>query len=129
MPKYSKDSLSKLQTCNKDIQKIMTEVIKYFDVKIIYGYRGKEIQNKLYPKYSKVQFPNSKHNKKPSLAIDVAPYPIDWNDTKRFIYLAGFIMGVAKIMKINLRWGGDWDKDTELKNNKFNDLGHFELLI
>ena len=29
---------------------------------------------------------------------------------------------------IPLRWGGDWDVDTELKDNDFDDLPHFELL-
>ena len=31
------------------------------------------------------------------------------------------------MMDINLRWGGDWDQDTEVKDNRFDDLGHFEL--
>jgi len=30
-------------------------------------------------------------------------------------------------MGIRLRWGGDWDGDTELDDNKFDDLPHFEL--
>lgn len=128
MPKFSKDSLEKLQTCHIDIQKVMQEVIKHFDFTIIYGHRGKEIQDKLYPNFSKVKFPDSKHNKTPSLAIDIAPYPIDWNDINRFIYLAGFVVGIANSIGIGLRWGGDWNKDTELKDNRFNDMGHFELI-
>ena len=43
--------------------------------------------------------------------------------------MAGFVMGIANTVGIKLRWGGDWDKDTELKDNKFNDLGHFEIII
>jgi hypothetical protein len=30
-------------------------------------------------------------------------------------------------MGINLRWGGDWDQDWEVKDNKFDDFPHFEL--
>jgi hypothetical protein len=29
---------------------------------------------------------------------------------------------------LKLRWGGDWDMDTEVKDNKFDDLVHFELV-
>ena len=36
-------------------------------------------------------------------------------------------MDVAKSMGITLRWGGDWDMDTQVKDNKFDDLVHFEI--
>jgi hypothetical protein len=68
------------------------------------------------------------------LAIDIVPVEylngktvIDWNDVSRICYFAGAIMALAATMGIALRWGGDWDRDTELKDNKFNDLVHFEL--
>ena len=37
-------------------------------------------------------------------------------------------MGVASQMGIKIRWGGDWDRDTDLSDNRFNDLPHFELM-
>ena len=40
---------------------------------------------------------------------------------------AGFVLGVANQMGINLRWGGDWDQDFEVQDNKFDDFPHFEL--
>jgi len=30
-------------------------------------------------------------------------------------------------MGMKIRWGGDWDMDTQTKDNKFDDLVHFEL--
>ena len=30
-------------------------------------------------------------------------------------------------MGIDLIWGGDWDGDTDLNDNNFDDLVHFEL--
>jgi len=30
-------------------------------------------------------------------------------------------------MGLKIRWGGDWDMDTQTKDNKFDDLVHFEL--
>jgi hypothetical protein len=29
---------------------------------------------------------------------------------------------------VRVRWGGDWDGDFETKDNKFDDLVHFEIL-
>lgn len=37
-------------------------------------------------------------------------------------------MGVATMMGVKIRWGGDWDLDTDLKDNTFDDLPHFELI-
>ena len=73
-------------------------------------------------------------------AVDIAPYPIDWDARDDFHYLGGFVLGIAASMGINIRWGGDWsspslDRDvmrgTEqrtTKDNGFDDLVHFELM-
>jgi len=31
-------------------------------------------------------------------------------------------------MGVDLRWGGDWDGDTEVRDNGFDDLVHFEIV-
>ena len=64
----------------------------------------------------------------PSLAIDAAPSPIDWNDRERFFYFAGVVKGVAEEMGIKIRWGGDWDGDNDFDDQTFDDLVHFELV-
>jgi len=135
MAKYSERSLGKLSTCHHDLQEIFKEVIKRFDNTIIFGYRGEEEQNSaVRDGLSQLSFPNSMHNTNPSMAIDAVPYPIDWKDTARINYFAGFVMGIAfqlkerGIIQNDLRWGGDWDQDTETKDNNFNDLVHFELI-
>ena len=43
-------------------------------------------------------------------------------------YFAGLVVGIAVSLGIRLRWGGDWDGDGDLCDNKFDDLFHFELL-
>lgn len=130
MPKFSRRSLDRLYTCHPDIQKICFNLIKNFDFTVLCGHRNEIEQNKAFDEgKSKLIFPFSLHNKKPSLAIDLCPYPIDWNDMQRFTYLAGHIQGVALANGIKLRWGGNWERDNDLKNNKFNDLPHFELVI
>ena len=129
MPQFSEISKAKLATCHPDIQLVMNEVIKYFDCTIIEGHRGREAQNKAYNDgKSQIMWPNGKHNKIPSDAVDSVPYPINWKDINRICYFAGFVMAIALKMGIKLRWGGDWNQNTELKDNKFNDLVHFERI-
>ena len=72
-------------------------------------------------------FPNGKHNSSPSLAVDCIPYPLDWSDRERMTYFAGFVKGIATMMGYPIRWGGDWDGDTILSDNNFDDLVHFEI--
>lgn len=129
MPAFGKASQEKLATCDPRLQKVFNEVIKHFDCTVIEGHRGEEAQNKAFAEgKSKLKYPQGKHNKIPSLAADVLPYQIDWNDTNRMRYFAGFVVGIAATMGIKLRWGGDWNQNTELKDNSFNDLPHFELV-
>ena len=129
MPAFGKASQEKLATCDQRLQNVFNEVIKHFDCTVIEGHRGEAAQNKAFAEgKSKLKYPQGKHNKTPSLAADVLPYPIDWNDTNRMRYFAGFVVGIAATMGIKLRWGGDWNQNTELKDNSFNDLPHFELV-
>ena len=128
MPKFGRSSRTRLDSCEPDLQKVFNEVIKYVDCSVLEGHRGQERQNKLCDEgKSKVRFPDGRHNKLPSRAADVTPYPVDWNDRERQTLFAGFVLGVARGMGINLRWGGDWDQDWEVKDNTFDDFPHFEL--
>ena len=128
MAKFGKRSKERLSTCDNKLQKIFNEVIKYVDCSVLEGYRNGERQNKLYDEgKTKVQYPNGRHNSNPSRAVDVAPYPIDWDDRERFHLFAGFVLGIAKSMGITLRWGGDWDQDWTVMDNKFDDFPHFEI--
>jgi peptidoglycan L-alanyl-D-glutamate endopeptidase CwlK len=60
-------------------------------------------------------------------ALDLAPYPIKWERTRSFDLLAGVGLGLAAKMGIVIRWGGDWDRDMDVYDQNFNDLGHFEI--
>lgn len=128
MPRFGTRSKSRLHTCDGRLVELFNEVVKEFDCTVIEGHRGKDAQNKAYNKgNSKLKFPHGKHNKSPSVAVDVAPYPIDWKDRDRFHYFGGYVLGIAKSLGLNIRWGGDWDQDTQTKDNKFDDLVHFEI--
>jgi len=130
MPKFGKRSKQRLQGVDSKLVNVLNEVCKYFDITVIEGIRSQERQNELVAQgKSKTKFGKHVQGK----AVDIAPYPIDWNARDDFHYLGGFLLGVASQMGINVRWGGDWS-DSSLsqnrrttKDNNFDDLVHFEL--
>lgn len=128
MPKFGSDSKKNLDECHPLLQKLFEEVVRGFDCSVICGYRGEAKQNEAFRKgYSKLKFPKSKHNKVPAMAADVVPYPLDWKDTNRMYYFGGYVKAKAEELGIDIRWGGDWDSDTEVDDQSFIDLPHFEL--
>ncbi|MDA0780776.1 MAG: M15 family metallopeptidase [Rickettsiales bacterium] len=129
MPFFSKHSLQKLETCDARLQEICHEAIKIYDFTVLCGKRDEEEQNNLLIQgKTKLEFPNSKHNKFPSQAVDIAPCPIDWSDFGRFRLLAGIIFGIAHSKNVKIRWGGDWNMNWNSGDENFLDLVHFELL-
>ena len=129
MYKFGTRSMRNLSTVNGKIQDIFFEVIKHYDCSIICGHRNEEDQDiAFHSGQSTKQWPGSKHNRAPSIAIDVAPWPIDWKNIKRFYHFAGYVKGVADKMGVRIRWGGDWDSDNDLDDQTLMDLVHFELL-
>ena len=136
MPKFSQRSLSNLATCHPDLQVLFNEVIKYFDFTITEGHRNRADQEKAFSEgKSKLHYPNGKHNAFPSNAVDAYPYPIDFNDSSRIYYFSGFVMGIAQKLKDegkishSIRYGGDWNMNNLVKDESFQDTGHFELII
>lgn len=133
MPNFSFDSMTKLASCDIDLQLILNEAIEIIDFKVLCGHRGKEEQEKAVREgKSKLHFPNSKHNSLPSKAVDIAPYfkdkpNIDWNDLLAFGFLAGVVKAVAAKRGKKVIWGGDWNNDGRTKNETFLDLPHFEI--
>lgn len=127
MYKFSKRSKDNLSTADVQLQKLFNEVIKEIDCTVIYGHRTPEEQFELFKKgrekvdgwwtvvdKSKVvtnldgTTKKSKHNYFPSKAVDVVPYPINWNDINSFKLLASVIKRKALELGIDVEWGGDW---------------------
>ena len=120
MPHFSEKSKQRLSTCHPWLQDICNEGIKIYDFSVLCGHRNETAQMIAFQEgRSKLEWPKSKHNKTPSLAVDLAPYPIDWKDLERFYHLAGIIKGLAFQMKIPITWGGDW--------LNFKDYPHYEI--
>lgn len=133
MPKFGRSSEAQLATCHPDLQRVLRLAIQHFDFAVVEGHRGKQAQDRAYAKgLSKVRWPHGNHNRTPSTAVDLAPYPIDWsNESKaieRFVFLAGVVTTCAEQLGIPLRWGGDWNDNEDMRDEgRFRDYPHFEL--
>ncbi len=128
MPQFSPLSLQRLAECDPRLQQLFKEVIKHFDCMVTCGHRNQSDQHAAFiAGKSKLDWPEGNHNASPSLAVDVWPYPYDEKDLARIRYFAGFVMGTAVQLGLEVRWGGDWDQDTQVNDQTFNDLVHFEV--
>lgn len=136
MPKFGNASKLKLMTCDQRLQKICLDAIEVMDFTVLCGHRGQEEQDELFANgKSKLQWPKSKHNKNPSVAVDIAPWPIpdnwgsyDPHQLGRFYALAGVMFAMAAKHKIKLRWGGTWGGIDDKNPSGFFDLPHFEII-
>ena len=139
MPYFSNASKNRLATCDQRLQDLFNEIIKHIDHTILEGHRGQHKQEAYFLKgVTTVHYPQSKHNKQPSRAVDAVPWPIRWpnkekfpetyiKDLTRLYYFAGYVRGTADQMGIPIRQGADWDGDFELGDQNFDDLPHTEL--
>jgi peptidoglycan L-alanyl-D-glutamate endopeptidase CwlK len=118
--KLSETGAKRLSECDERLQKIVNELLDHMDVSVLCGYRGEKEQNEAFKNgNSKLKFPMSKHNKKPSLAVDLAPYPIDWNDIGRFDKMLDKVQEIADKHGVKVRLG---------RTFKFKDYPHIELV-
>lgn len=136
MPSLSEFSYKHLNTCDIRLIEVVEIVVVQYDVRVLEGRRSWARQAQLLMEEKTTVGPGqSKHNPPTendlewkSLAVDLVPYPIDWNDAKRFIYLAGLMLGTAATLGTTLRWGGNWDMDQVIIDDQnFDDLPHFEI--
>lgn len=137
MPTFGSRSLTNLASVHPRLRQIADAAIKRIDFTVIEGYRGQEEQNEAYRKgNSKVLYPNSAHNqtrdgKPQSCAIDVIPYPFaGWDDpasAKAWKAIADIMFEEAKKLSVELRWGGDFNRDGDKTKSDAWDKPHFEL--
>ena len=121
MPHFGRASKDRRDQCHPKLQRVLDEAIKHYDLSCIWGYRDRETQNGMFENgQSLLMFPDSKHNRKPSRAFDVIPYPEGFAASDATFYLqATYIYRAANTCGVRIVWGGHW---TKLK-----DLAHFEL--
>ncbi len=147
---YSDRSQAAFDTLDMRLQRILLYIknVLCIDHSILEGHRDKETQNRYYeqiPKVTNVQWPDSKHNSLPSMAVDVVPYVrikgikggIHWNNKDSVIrekYYKDMVM-FATIFKMvglllfqtKITLGMDWNNNYSLLDNRFMDYPHAEL--
>jgi hypothetical protein len=129
MPSFGTSSRERLDTCDDKLQAICEIVIEHYDFTVLEGHRSGERQNELFRQgKSKLKAGQSKHNSLPSKAVDIAPYPIAWDDMNRFFLLAGMMFQAAHDMGVKIRWGMDWNQNWIHTDQSFFDAPHFELV-
>lgn len=136
--KYSATSMFKLKSCDVRLQMVahVALLLSEVDITVVEGHRSVLEQQKLYAQgrsesgdivtYADGLNVKSKHNHKPSQAIDLAPYVagkgIVWDlseNLDKWIALNDAVQEAAKITAVPIEWGGDW--------NSFKDYPHYQL--
>ena len=129
--KFSQRSLDKLKQVHPLLVQTCHDCLEtgIMDFTVIDGIRTREEQRRLVERgVSKTM--NSKHLPQAdgySHAVDIVPWPIDWNDWLRFGRLIGLMQAVGLQNGIVLRSGIDWDMDGQNKDHRFLDAPHLEV--
>jgi len=129
--RFSYSSFRKLSTVRPELQIIFNKALKIspVDFGISCGYRDKDEQELAFREgRSKLRWPESKHNRYPSDAVDFFPVvngKAIWDNPSYFYLIAGLVLGIANQMGYKIRWGGAWNGELN-KPGVLNDLPHIE---
>lgn len=105
-----RDTRNKLSTCHPDVVKLVLALADETDVLVVCGHRTQAEQDDAYKrKATKLKWPRSGHNSLPSRAVDLAPWPLDWNDRDAFLVLQKKIRALATKHGIALEPMITWD--------------------
>lgn len=133
MNHFGTNSQLQLATCDKRLQQLAAAALAVGpDFSIIEGFRNQEMQHRDFLQgKSKLDWPRGRHNSQPSRAFDFSPYPEDWGEGQlphaRFALIAGIMLACAAQLNIKIRWGGDWNRNFDPRDETFLDWGHIEL--
>ena len=111
-------SLQSLSGVHPDMVAVVKRAIEItgVDFTVIEGIRNINRQRELF-KAGKSTTMNSRHIT--GHAVDMVPWPVDWNDLGRFEVMSKAMKTAAEELNIPIVWGGDW--------KSFYDAPHFEL--
>lgn len=119
-------------TLDTRLQRLVDRLnLEIASITLLVGHRNEHDQTLAFVTgHSKTPWPKSKHNSFPSHAVDFCTYPVNLKSSKlreELAYVAGAANVIAKEEGFIVRWGGDWDQDGDLDDQKFDDLFHLEI--
>lgn len=132
MPRFGAASERQLATIHPRLVLVLREAIKDFDFTVVEGHRGKAAQNAAVAKgLSQLPWPKGNHNAIPSRAADIAPWPVDWAEGEkphlRFAFMMGVVWAAARRLGVKVRFGMDWNRNLDPRDEHFLDMPHVEL--
>lgn len=128
-----KTSLARLQGVDETLVNVVKRAIEISDVDftVMEGVRTLERQRELYAQGrtapGKIVTWTMKSRHIEGKAVDLVPYPLDWNDLEKFNKIKDAMFQAAKELDVNLRWGADWDGDGNYREKGEYDSPHFEI--
>lgn len=137
----SAKSLAKLEGVHPSMAKVVKRAaaLSSQDFTVLEGVRTPARQKELYaqgrtapgPVVTWVKTSNHFVNTKTGFghAVDLCPWPIDWNDAAKFDAISKVMFQAAKDLGVTIRWGADWDRDGKPRERGETDSPHFELVI
>jgi len=122
--KFGKRSLRNMSGIDNRLRRVLFTALEFgvIDFTVICGVRSQAEQDRLYAQGRTEPGPivtwtrNSRHIT--GEAVDIVPYPVDWENELNFAMLAGVVKSAAAVEKVDIEWGYDlWEKD----------MPHFQL--
>lgn len=100
-------SKQNLSGVNRDLVSVVELAIKLTsqDFMVIEGIRNINRQRELVAA-GKSKTMNSRHLT--GHAVDLCPYPVDWEDSEKFVAISVAMKEAAEQLNIPIEWGGDW---------------------
>ena len=135
----SQRSISNLRQVHPDLVAVVGRAIQITeqDFIVIEGVRTQERQDELWAQGRTAPGPIVTWTKDVSShglgkdgygrAVDICPFPVDWNDLSKFDAIAKAMFAAATEFGVRLRWGADWDMDGFPRERGESDSPHFEL--
>lgn len=131
--KLGKTSLARLKGVDETLVNVVKRAIEISEVDftVLEGLRTLERQRELYAQGrtapGKIVTWTMKSRHIEGKAVDLVPYPLDWNDLDKFDKIKDAMFQAAKELDVNLRWGADWDGDGNYREKGEYDSPHFEI--
>ena len=133
--KLSERSLQRASGVNPKLINLILLAIRRtpidFGVAFMGGMRTPEEQNQLFKDgysqcdgYEKI----SKHQSGEAIDLNVFVGSKVIENKEMLCVVAGVMFACADELNIKIRWGLDWNSNGDIRDNKFNDQYHFELL-